>query len=192
MQTLNRLLAPHNGPCASWFVPTHRRASEEDVIRWKNALAEVNRQFQQAGVSAEAKRRANSTGAGLAQKRRVLARIVRRSRTFLTADGKFEFFRLSIAFQERAHVGSRFCITPLLPMLQDEAFFILALSPKHVQLFQATCFTVEPVDVPGLPESEAEALCARRSRRGSQSAFSTGAASGPKRGSLPRPRSRDR
>jgi hypothetical protein len=68
-------------------------------------------------------------------------------------------YRLPWSFREEVQVGGLFLVTPLLPLLHGEGrFFLLAISQKHVRLFQGTKFTVSEVDLPGVPKNIEEAM----------------------------------
>jgi hypothetical protein len=68
-------------------------------------------------------------------------------------------YRLPWSFHEEVQVGGLFLVTPLLPLLHGEGrFFLLALSQKHVRLFQGTKFTVSEVELPGVPKNIEEAM----------------------------------
>jgi hypothetical protein len=71
---------------------------------------------------------------------------------------------------ERAVVGRRYFLLPLLPLFTNNGhFYILALSQNSVRLLEATRFTVGEIDLPaGVPTSIAEALGDVDSERGVQ------------------------
>lgn len=67
-------------------------------------------------------------------------------------------YELPFAAEEMVMVGSQFLIKPLMPALQKEYFYILALSQEDVRLLRATQFTAERMDLGDMPQSLDEAL----------------------------------
>ncbi|HEY8506694.1 MAG TPA: hypothetical protein VIL46_19075 [Gemmataceae bacterium] len=145
-------------PCVSVFIPTHRVRAEEDAIRWKNCLNRAEEQLVKWGlrspeardllVPARAKQDDtqfwNHQSDGLA--------------CFL-ASGMARFYRLPLSLAEQVVVAPHFHIKPLFPILErNYRFFLLALSEKHVRLYQGNGWTIEAVDLEGVPASLADAL----------------------------------
>jgi hypothetical protein len=155
---LRTLLAEHERPCVSLFMPTHRGGAEEDPIRFRNLLSQAEERLVAHGLRlAEAK-------AVIAPLESLLLDVlfwpnqcdglaVFLARNFL------RLYRLPRTFQEGVEVGGLFFVAPLLPLLHgDGRFYVLALSQNSVRLFQATRFTVSPIDLKGVPRNLAEAL----------------------------------
>lgn len=72
---------------------------------------------------------------------------------------RHHIFHLPLSFAEEVIVGPRFYIKPLLPLLDENGrFFLLTLSQNQVKLWHGTRLSLEPVDVPNLPASAADAL----------------------------------
>jgi hypothetical protein len=173
---LQGLLAPHEAPCVSLFLPTHRHPpqSGQDPVRLRNLLREADRQLTEAGLAGRnallepvvelADSRAwGPPGDGLA---------VFRSPDVLA------HYSLPAPVPERVVVADTFHVRPLLRFLQaNQRYYVLALSQKRVQLFQGTPFSLSAIEVPELPSSLREALGAehdpaflkvRASARGSE------------------------
>lgn len=155
---LNRLLESNPAPCASWFLPTNRGGSEEDPIRWKNALTEVKQRFQAADVSPERAEELLFPAQALLKNAEFWKHLGDGLAAFLAADGRFQFFRLPISFRERVVVASQYCVSPLTPLLQDRDFYVLALSANRVRLLHGSRGSIDEVEIGGLPKDEAEAL----------------------------------
>jgi hypothetical protein len=82
-------------------------------------------------------------------------------------------YRLPISTEELILIGPRFHIKPLLPVVNGGGhYYLLSLSQKQVKLWQGDEFTLEPVDVPGLPDGMDEALALEDPERSLQ--FHTG------------------
>lgn len=155
---LRSLLAAHDSPCISLFMPTHRGGAEEDPIRFRNLLHRAEEQAVSYGL------RAADVREFLSPLNSVLA-----DRFFWThqSDGLAVFlarnflktYRLPWAFHEELEVGGLFHVVPLLPLLTDDGrFFVLALSQNSVRLFQGTHFTIGSVNLEGAPSNLAEAM----------------------------------
>lgn len=68
-------------------------------------------------------------------------------------------YRLPLSVAELVVIGPRFHIKPLLPYLNGNGrFYLLTLSQNQVQLWYGTQFSLEQVEVPGLPAGMDEAL----------------------------------
>lgn len=75
------------------------------------------------------------------------------------APGFTRAFHLPLAFGERCTVSGPFFLKPLLPLVvNDDRFYVLALSQNEVRLLEATCRTVERPAVKDLPASLPAAL----------------------------------
>lgn len=155
---LRALLAEHEGPCVSLFMPAHRGGAEEDPIRFRNLLRRAEERLDAYGLSGSA------VGEFLAPLHALLTDV-----TFWPnqSDGLAIFlardflrvYRLPGAFREELEVGEFFHVAPLLPLLTgDGRFYVLALSQNATRLFYGTRFTISPVDLKRVPHSMAEAL----------------------------------
>lgn len=148
---LQQLLADHDCPCVSVFLPTKSAGREtlQNRIRFENLLNQAEEKLQAAGLRSPVARD-------------LLAEARDRERTSMfwthQADGLAmfiapkpvgtRFFRLPIAVEESVVVADRFHIQPLLPLIQFDGFFyILAVSQHQARLFQATQQNIAQVEV---------------------------------------------
>lgn len=77
---------------------------------------------------------------------------------FISGD-MFETYRVPLDFEEIIEIGDRFFITPLIPLLSEQAeFYVLALSQDNVRFLHGTRAYVEEIDLPDMPKSYDEAL----------------------------------
>jgi hypothetical protein len=141
-------------------MPTHRVGSEiqQDPIRLKNLLGQVEEHLLALGLR------------GPAAKARLepAFRLVRDGSFWQSqSDGLAIFlsseiarhYRLPLDFEELVVVAERFHIKPVLPLLSgDGRFYILALSQDKVRLLQGSRYSVDDVELEGVPDSLAEAL----------------------------------
>lgn len=154
---LETLLEERPEPCVSLSMPTHRGGSEQDLIRWKQLSSAALDQLVALGwhrtaVSAflEPVRRLQEDPLFWKHQSDGLA--------FFLAPEFVGSYRLPLPVPMLAVVGRRFHITPLLPLLEDGRFFVLALSQNAVRLLQGTHQGMSEVDLRGVPRSLAEAL----------------------------------
>jgi hypothetical protein len=154
---LDNLLTPATPPCVSLFVPTQPGGGEQDRVLLKNLLGQAAEMLEHRGLRA-------------AEALHLLEPIVR-----LTEDAGFRggfadglavylspewkrAWRLPIPLTPQVFVGQRFQVTPLVPLVNNARFFVLALSRKHVRLFEGTRFTCRELEPKALPASLEEAL----------------------------------
>ncbi len=142
------------GPCISVFMPAHRAGVDtlQGPIRLKNHLREAEQQLAQAGW--------NGHSALLAPFRKLVDDFEfwqhQAGGLALYAAPSFQrTFRLPVTLQDLVVVTGRFHVKPVLQMLTEEdRFYTLGLSQKHLRLLRCTRFTQEELALP------AEALAA--------------------------------
>jgi hypothetical protein len=155
---LRALLAEHERPRVSLFMPAHRGGAEEDPIRFRNLLAQAEERLAAHGLRAPEAREFLAPLHSLLGDFSFWPNQCDGLAAFLARDF-LRVYRLPWAFPEELGVGGLFLVAPLLPLLTgDGRFYVLALSQNGVRLFQGTRFTVSPVDLKGVPRNLAEAL----------------------------------
>lgn len=147
-------------PAVSVLMPTHRAgpAIRQDPIRLKNLLREAGERLMREGLQEPEVETVLRPGKELLDDRAFWRH---------QADGLILFlgphlarmYSLTRPARERAVVGERFYVTPLIGALaEDERFYVLALSQKDVRLVEATRDTAVEVDLGDLPRTVAEAV----------------------------------
>jgi hypothetical protein len=155
---LRALLAGHERPCVSLFMPTHRGGAEADAIRFRKLLGQAQERLIEHGLRTPEVRELLAPLNTLQEDRSFWLNQCDGLAIFLSRDFQ-RIYRLPWAFPEGLEVGRPFHVVPLLPLLQgDGRFYVLALSQNSVRLFQGTRFTITPVDLKGVPHNLAEAL----------------------------------
>lgn len=157
---LKALIEAPRSTCVSIFLPTHRTGAEiqQSPIRLKNLLRQAEEGLVAMGL------REREAKELLQPIERLLP-----ERPFWQHQGDglalfrspelFRAYRLPLKVEELAVVNDRFHVKPLLPMLSDGRFYLLALSQKEVRFFHATRFGIQQIPLPpGAPSSLAEAL----------------------------------
>lgn len=131
------LLAPHEPPCLSVHLPTHRSrpANAQDPVRFRNLLKEAERALAERYPQADCE-------AALAPFRALADDALFWSHALdglavFGASGLFRTFVLQRPVRESVHVGERFHIRPLIRIYQSaDRYRILALSLDDVRLYE--------------------------------------------------------
>jgi hypothetical protein len=164
MKTIERhevdlLLQLDEWPAISIFMPVSRIGDQQDSLRYKNFLTEIETGLINQGMRAPEARI-------LLEPEYNLVKDIDYWRT-LGAEGLAVFlsrqsvvrYPLPISFKELVMVGRRFHIRPLLPLLFGGQYLVLALSRKKVQLFRGDRYQLEEIEPPeNTPKSMSEAL----------------------------------
>jgi hypothetical protein len=152
-------LGSADGPTVSMFMPTHRHGPEtlQAPIRLRNLIGTASRDLHRSDVPkaiiedllAPPRRLADDASFWQHQADGLAV---------FSAPGHFWRFRVPLPLAEEATVAASFRVRPLLPLLNDEAFFVLSLSQNALHLFEATRYTIGPLEPDLVPGSMAEAL----------------------------------
>ena len=167
---LRDLTGQYDGPCVSIYLPTHvaGEQAQQDPVRLKNLLQRAEEQLSDGWLRAPEARKLLKAARDLPNDSIFWNERSHGLAIFMTPDS-LQRFRLPLTFDELGVVNRRFHVKPLLPLLAGgERFFILALSQNKVRFYMASRFTIENVDVPGLPANMEDALNYAAADRGSQ------------------------
>ena len=152
-------LGSADGPCVSIFIPTHRHGPEtlQAPIRLNNLISAAARDLRSNDVPKAV------IDDLLAPPRRLLddAAFWQHQSDGLAAfcaPSRFRSYRVPLPLAEEVTVAASFRVRPVLPLLGDEAFFVLSLSQNAVRLFHATRHTIGALEPDLVPGSMAEAL----------------------------------
>lgn len=156
---LRRLLEDHEAPCISLYIPRNRSypESQQDPIRYRNMLREVERTLRQKHPVREfepvlAKLR------GFADDENFWIHATDGLAMFASPD-YFAYFRLQRAVPERLIVADTFHTKPLVRILQSaERYQILAVTLAQVKLFEGNRDVLDQIEVDGVPKTIKEAL----------------------------------
>ncbi|MDD4170723.1 MAG: hypothetical protein PHQ94_00640 [Syntrophomonas sp.] len=159
-QDLTVLMGKQDGVCITIYMPTYRAGTEiqQGRIRLKNLLQEAGKRLISGGMRSPQAKLLLDPAQQLVldnqfwqQQRDALA-------IFLTAD-MFYHYCLPLDMDEFLHIGKRFHLKPLLPLLSgDGLFYVLALSQNAVRVLQCTRASVNELEIEGIPHSLAEAM----------------------------------
>ncbi len=157
---IETLIAPHEAPCITLTMPTHRKGPDvlENPIRLKNLLDRAEERLVGAGQRAPEVRTLLEPARDLVERNSFWQRQSDGLLLYLSPD-LFRTYRLPSPLEDLVVVSTGFHIKPLLPLLAyDERFFVLALSQDAIRLYQGTRFSVAPVSLRDIPRSLEEAL----------------------------------
>lgn len=145
---LRDLIEAGTPPCVSIFMPTHReREMRQDPARLKNLLRDAEDKLISKGMRPTlardmlepAKRLVDDAGFWSSNEHGLAIYI---------CEGFFRQYRLPIEVEESAMVNDRFDIKPLLPLMLDKLFYVLALSQKDVRLLECTPHSCRRLELP--------------------------------------------
>lgn len=154
------LLARHEPPCLSVYLPTHRRHPEnhQDPIRYKNLIRALEESLLQRYSSSE-----NATL--LEPFRALVANKDFWNHTWdglavLGAAGLFRVIKLQRPVSELAVAADSFHIKPLLRILQSaDRYQVLSLNRREIRLFEGNRDNLDEVELAaGVPRTITEAL----------------------------------
>ncbi|PKO09502.1 MAG: hypothetical protein CVU40_09370 [Chloroflexi bacterium HGW-Chloroflexi-2] len=134
--------------CVSIFLPTHRagKETEQDPIRFKNLLREVEKQLLDDGVRRPEVEKFLSPAEELLIESGFWRQQSEGLAVFISHD-HFYTFRLPVRFDELIVISSSFHLKPLLPFFaKDGHFYVLALSQNQIRLLEGTRHTVDEID----------------------------------------------
>ncbi|HDR14067.1 MAG TPA: hypothetical protein ENN79_00990 [Desulfobacteraceae bacterium] len=146
--------------CVSLFMPTHRRGreTEQDPIRFRNLLDQVDVRLQSKGVRSSDGREMLKPARRLLKDQAFWRHQSDGLAVFVNSE-ECRVYRLPLSFEELVVISDCFHVKPLLPLFtSDGHFYILALSQNQVRLLEGTRQTVDEVDLGDMPKSMAEAF----------------------------------
>lgn len=158
--TIATLIRARETPQVSIYFPTHRagRDTRENAIFCKNAVREAEQGLQQIDA-APADREAILDPLRSLVTDGTFWQHQSDGLAIFATPSLFQTFRLPAPFAPLVHVGRRFHLKPLTPLLEgDGAFYLLALSQKRVRLFRGSKFNIEELTPHNLPLSLQDAL----------------------------------
>ncbi|MEM7566392.1 MAG: hypothetical protein AAF321_04095, partial [Pseudomonadota bacterium] len=140
----------------SLFMPMHKAGNEvrQNPIRMKNALKAAEAKLKEHDIDSEglldeayAKLADQDLADGFWQHQD-------HGLAVFIESGKTHWFKVPIDLKEAAHVGRSYHVKPLLPLLmRDGTFYVLASSQDRTQLFEASRYSMEPIQDERIPES---------------------------------------
>ncbi len=161
LEQLKLLAQQTQRPSISIFLPTHRVGTDaqQDPIRLKNLLREAERQFLDKGMGP------NEVGALLQPAQALIENTAfwqhqQDGLAVFIAPDDFHYYHLPFDTEELLVIAQSYYVKPILPLfMNNEHYYILAISQDAVRLFEATRHSVGQIEMPeDTPESLDEAL----------------------------------
>ncbi len=149
----------HDG-AVSVYLPTHRQKEEigQDPIQLKNLLAEAERQLLASGRSPREVHALLGSAQALVTDPDFWSGRQRGLALFLTEGAQPRWFHLPIEVEPAVTVARHFQIAPLVPLLHNPGFYVLAVSQNKVRMLEGDRFGEHTVEVKGLPQNLINAL----------------------------------
>lgn len=153
------MLEPRIGPCVSLCLPTHRtgRDTQQDRSRLKNALRAARRELEELGHDAATVQAVLADAKGLLDDD-LFWHHQEDGLEVLSARDYFRALRLPVELRELVVVADTLHVKPLLPLLLDAQFLVLAVSQNRVRVLDCTRWTVRELEPQGVPTSLGEFL----------------------------------
>lgn len=139
----------------SFYMPTltQGRETRQNPIMLKNLLAEARAQLAAQDISDPEAEALLEPAIGLVEDYVFWQHQDVGLALFLSKAG-MQVHKLPIAVSERVVVGAGFHITPLLPLQErDAAFLVMSMTAEVAAVWQATRFSITAIPIDGLPDS---------------------------------------
>ena len=160
LQTFNQIINQKSDLSLSIYLPTEKAGREirQNAVRYKNLLSEAESRMEEKGIGRKDRDAFLDPAWELHDDREFWQNQEKGLAVFLT-NNLFQTFRLPLDFDQRIILDRRFHIKPLLPLfLENERFYLLALSRKDLKMYAATRFDLVEMPFKDTPTSLAEAL----------------------------------
>ncbi len=159
-EDLKSLMKSTSKTTVSIYMPTHRlgRELQQDPIRFKNLLDEVNDELKARGWStAEVNKFLDSARSLFGDNR--FWQHLSDGLAVLISEDLFRVYRVPIDFEEFVRVSDHFYLKPLMPLLTgDGHYYVLTLSQGKVRLLEGTREALDEIDIEDVPDSLRKAL----------------------------------
>ncbi|MBA3648147.1 MAG: hypothetical protein H0W62_06295 [Chitinophagales bacterium] len=141
--------------CVSAFIPTHRAGGEvnehQDSILFKNVLQQAMQTLLEKKYDEVTVNRILKPAYDLLRDEAFWLNLQKGIAVFM-ADGFFKFIKVPFSLHEEIYINNSFNVVPLVPaMSNEEKFYLLVISKKHVKFYKADAFEMEELIIPELP-----------------------------------------
>jgi hypothetical protein len=160
LQIFNQLIHYKSDLSLSIYLPTLKagREIQQNPVRFKNLLSQAESMLEEKGLGRKGRDEFLDSAWNLQGNREFWQNQEKGLVVFLS-ENLFRTFRLPLDFDQRIILDRRFHVKPLLPLfLENERFYLLALSRKDLKLYAATRFDLEEIPLKNTPTSLEEAL----------------------------------
>lgn len=144
-------------PAVSIYLPTHRAGSgaRQDPIEFKNLLREAEARVADTGLRPTEAHDLLQPAWALLEDPALWDNNLDGLAVFVSP-GIFRAYRLPIAPVAEVMVNDRFHVKPLLPILRDREFYVLAVSKHDSRLLRCTRTSCERLELPSDVETNVE------------------------------------
>jgi hypothetical protein len=156
MKTLDKKvfleLANYTGKnCISIYIPTHKAGQEvlerHDIVNFKNQIQKISADLASSGLKPNEIDKLLKPAVELLDNSDFWRQQSEGLAVFLT-NGFFDYYKSPVRFEEFYLISQSFYVKPLIPMADKmKKFYLLKLSKHELNLFEATEFTIDPVDI---------------------------------------------
>lgn len=148
---LEILMQNENEVCISLFIPTNRKGKEvnegKDKSLLKSRWDECKKQLEQKQIAAATIEKLGKPIEDLIKDTDFWRHQSDGLAIFMTKDF-FKYFELPINFMKYTHIGARFYLKPLVPILSgDRTFFVLSLQLQDVRFYKASKYSIEELNI---------------------------------------------
>lgn len=149
-----------NETCVSIFIPTERGGKE--VLNEKNSKhlhsqwTETRKKLKEQGVSDE---KIAEIGKPIEEliENRDFWRHQSDGLAVFSAPGFFENYTLPVNFEPYTYISEEFYVKPLVPAMNDDGkFYLLSVQLEDVQFYEASRYSITPVEIDDLTPSRLE------------------------------------
>ncbi|HLS45763.1 MAG TPA: hypothetical protein VK045_10040 [Ornithinicoccus sp.] len=150
------LMGDGGGPRVSVFVPTHRvsraKESEADRLSWKNLLSTVEAALLDEGHGRREIDELLAPAWELHDDAMAWSYMGDGLAMFLRP-GWHATYRVPLDVPKLATIGSGFVLTPVLPLLSDRNYVVLAISQKNVRVLRGSRDRISELELPAVPRA---------------------------------------
>jgi hypothetical protein len=160
MEKFQQLIQHQRKLSLSIYMPAVKAGSEvsQNAVRFKNLVSEADKRLKESGMSTLDRKEYLKPVRSLFEHREFWEKQEKGLAVFLSKDF-FEILRIPLEVEEVVVLDERFHIKPLLPLfVENERFYLLALSRKQIRLFAGTRFDLAQMSLPDTPVSLEDAL----------------------------------
>ncbi len=152
IEELTSLIAAKSNFCISIFFPTCRGGSDlkQNQVRFKKLIQKAKVLLIEKGWKKEQAEKFLRPLKSLLTKELPWKHPSEGVALFLNQD-LFLFYRLPLHFQEQVMVDERFLIRPLLPLLDNRRFYVLAISENKLRFLKGSLLGIEELQVKTVP-----------------------------------------
>lgn len=145
---IKALLQEQEWPAVSFYMPVSRIGDQQDAIRFKNFLTQIEERLIDGGMRSAEARIFLEPEYKLVQDQGYWKHFGREGLAVFRAPDVALRYHLPVSFQELIQVGSRFHIKPLVPFLDSDRHLVLTMSKNNICLYEGDRFEVRELELP--------------------------------------------